>query len=137
MDLGADARHPNSWYDRVADNYWTSQAEANLLNIAEIRRSMLEKIVPSLPIADKLELTRSHLSVQGVLHNYSIHLGSAAVICEDKSRHICIVPKSRHDPKLVLNFDQDDILSLIISKALLLYKDDQISDLVILRQLDL
>ena len=133
-DRGADARHPNSWYDREADRYWSNQSESQLLDSAKVRRDMLKRIIPSLKNSDQLSLCDKHLRVQGKLHKYKIHLGSGGVFCIDNNRHICIVPASG-SKKMLLPFDQDAVLTLIVSKALLLLKDDKITDQVILRQL--
>ena len=54
-------------------------------------------------------------------------------VCAD-GRHICIVPDGS-PKKLALPFEGDDALAKILSKAMLLSRDDEITDPVILRQL--
>jgi hypothetical protein len=95
---------------------------------------MLERIVPRLKIAAKLKLEDRYLVVQGTRQEYAIHLGSGA--CSRDARHICIVPKSSTaGDKIWLPFEGDRTLSIILSKALLLAADDEITDPVILGQL--
>jgi hypothetical protein len=92
--------------------------------------------VPGLRIADRLELSDRYLRVRGNLHTSRIHLGSANILMEPDDRYLCIVP-ARGVPstgKLFLPFD-DERLSVILSKALLLAADDKITDPTIRRQL--
>jgi len=134
-DRGQEARHPNSWYDRVADQYWSNETQAELVTSAEIRKTMLSKIVGRMTESDRWSLTATHLCVTGRLDSYKIHLGSAAVIKQGNQRHICIVPKSGQSADLILPFTHDRTFSLILSKALMLIEDDKITDPVILAQL--
>jgi len=55
---------------------------------------------------------------------------------EPNDRYLCIVPnrKSEKFDKLFLPFEGDQLLSIIVSKALLLADDQQIKDPVILEQ---
>lgn len=57
------------------------------------RRKILARIIPGLKISQKLRLEGAFLTVEGEHNSYRIHLGSAAVIIEDKNRHVCIVPE--------------------------------------------
>jgi hypothetical protein len=133
LDHGRDAAHPSQW-GRHADDYWRETNTAALVESGKRRRAMLERIVPRLKIADELKLEDRYLVVQGTRHEYEIHLGSGA--CSRGGRHICIVPKSTVEgDKIWLPFEGDRTLSIIISKALLLAADDEITDPVILRQL--
>ena len=95
---------------------------------------MLERIVPRLKIAPRLKLEDRYLVVRGTRHEYEIHLGSSA--CSRNGRHICIVPKSTTEgDRIWLPFEGDRTLSIILSKALLLAADDEITDPVILGQI--
>ena len=71
--------------------------------------------------------------MKGVRGAYAIHLGSGAVFHES-GRHICIVPDGA-PKKLVLPYEGDETLALIMSKAMLLLRDDEIVDPVITCQL--
>jgi hypothetical protein len=73
--------------------------------------------------------------VTGKRSRYRIHLGSAAVHDIARDRHLCIVPSRDAAPMPVLRLDGDEILSIILSKAMLLARDDRITDPVILRQM--
>lgn len=134
-DRGANARHPNSWYDRVADHYWDGQTNATLTENARVRKAMIERVLERLKHADKLSMDGAHLQVQGKQRSYKIHLGSGAVIRGDNGRHVCIIQKASSKAALVLPFEHDQLLSLIISKAMLLVNDDKITDPVILQQI--
>jgi hypothetical protein len=133
LDQGGNAEHPSQW-GRHADDYWRETNTGTLVESGKRRRAMLERIVPRLRIADKLKLEDRYLVVQGTRHEYEIHLGSGA--CSRSGRHICIVPKSfAEGDKIWLPFEGDRTLSIILSKALLLAADDEITDPVILGQL--
>jgi hypothetical protein len=73
------------------------------------------------------------LQVRGVKGEYRVHLGSGAAFRAD-GRHICIVPDGA-PKKLALPYEGDDTLALILSKAMLLLRDDKITDPVILGQI--
>ncbi|HEX8625444.1 MAG TPA: DUF4132 domain-containing protein [Allosphingosinicella sp.] len=133
LDRGGEAAHPSQWGNYAAD-YWVRINTAELEESGKRRRAMLERIVPRLKIADRLSLDDRHLMVEGRRHLYRIHLGSGA--CFRGERHICIVPRpAEWEGRIWIPFDGDKTLSIVISKALLLADDDQITDPVILRQL--
>ena len=55
---------------------------------------------------------------------------------EPDNRYICIVKGTpKEGGSVMLPFEGDSMLSLIISKALLLADDDKIADMVIVRQI--
>jgi hypothetical protein len=73
--------------------------------------------------------------VHGNLHSYRIHLGSANILIEPQDRYLCIVPDRRPSTgRLFLPFE-DERLSVILSKAMLLAADDKIADPTITQQL--
>jgi hypothetical protein len=78
----------------------------------------------------------SHVFVDGKLGTYTIHLGSA-VVHRQPGGHLCIVPvHSQHRGRLFLPFaDPDPRTAEVVSKVLLLAKDDQIQDPTILEQI--
>lgn len=138
MDRGADAAHPNQWRHDVADTYWQQGRIADLGTAAKLRRDVLAAILPRLKNADAFTLDDRFLHVQGVRHAYAIHLGSGAVQLKPDARHICIVRAAtgkKASQKIYLPFEGDQILSLVLSKALMLAQDDKITDPVILQQL--
>ena len=133
-DRGGEAAHPNQW-QRGAEDYWDRAAFADLTGSGQVRREMLERIIPRLAIAGQCSLDDKALLVRGTRHLYRIHLGSAAVHIAATRQHVCIVPKAGTNPAVRLPFAGDGTLSLILSKAALLARDDGITDPVILRQL--
>jgi len=57
---------------------------------------------------------------------------------EPNDQYLCIVPEGRpfkENEKVYLPFEGDRLLSIIISKALLLADDDKIKDETIIRQI--
>ncbi len=135
IDRGVGAEHPNQWRVNVADAYWHSSLRADLMPSGEIHKQVLAGILPRLANADAFSLEKNHLRVRGVKNEYLVHLGSAAVLMQPTDRHICIVRGRTTTGKVFLPFEGDQMLSLILSKALLLARDDKITDPVILGQI--
>jgi hypothetical protein len=105
---------------------------------AQIRRDVLERLVPRLKIAGRCTLTDRFLVVRGDLRTYRIHLGSGNILMEPNDQYLCIVrdsQPSRNAETMVLPFEGDTTLSLILSKAFLLADDARITDTTILRQI--
>ena len=76
--------------------------------------------------------------MQGKLRSYRIHLASG-VVFTDTQRFLCIVTdreRARATQGLLVPFEGDLLLSVILSKAALLVADDRIKDQSILKQLD-
>jgi hypothetical protein len=125
------------WADRGEDShfgYWREVSFGELSQTATIRREALARQLPKLKTAPRLELTDRFLRVRGQLHTYKIHLGSANILIEPDDRYLCIVPRTNRST-VMLPFDGDQVLSLILSKAVLLAADDKITDSTILAQL--
>lgn len=133
-----------TWPLNVSDEWaqtWREQAFGDLSPLGERRHELLEPVVKALPIADRLKLEERFLHVRGEQHQYRIHLGSGNVLREPGSRYVCIVAGGGGalpgEPGHVwLPFEGDGTLSLIVSKAMLLARDDQITDPAIRAQLD-
>jgi hypothetical protein len=86
---------------------------------AEVRREVLAGLVPMLAIADRCELERRFLAVRGDPRTYRIHLGSGSILMSPDDQYLCIVAaRDGRAGKLFLPFDDDPILSLILSKGL-------------------
>ncbi|MEU7470768.1 DUF4132 domain-containing protein [Streptomyces sp. NPDC044984] len=126
------------WTDRGEDRYTGYRRTATfgaLTASAEIRREALERIVPRLRIAGRCTLDGRFLIVRGDLGTYKIHLGSANILMEPHDAYLCIVPsRGKGGGKVFLPFE-DERLSLILSKALLLAADTKITDESILVQM--
>jgi hypothetical protein len=130
IDGGADAEHPTRWH-----GYWTSHSVAELDVAGRSRRQFLTERLPSLAIADRCALEDRHLSVRGRLGTYRIHLGSGNILMEG-DRYLCIVPQSRRDTlDVFLPCEGDRMMSIILSKAVMLAADDRITEPAIVSQL--
>jgi hypothetical protein len=116
--------------------YWQQFAFGDLTSAAEHRRAVLESLLPKLAIRDRCRLDGRFLLVRGDLHEYRIHIGSGNVLMEPGSRYLCIVQVSGDTAaNLPLPFEGDRILSVVLSKALLLVNDTKIKDPTVARQL--
>ncbi|MER7736395.1 DUF4132 domain-containing protein [Streptomyces erythrochromogenes] len=120
-------------------DYWTSYGFGELGASAETRRALLERLVPRLAVADRCTVEGRFLHVRGELHTYKIHLGSGNILMSPNDQYLCIVPggsggAGAADPGY-LPFEGDRTLAVILSKALLLAKDTEITDPTITSQL--
>ena len=119
--------------------YWESYSFGELGEVAKNRKLALERLVPRLKIGKVSELNGRFLVVRGKLRTYKIHLGSGNILMEPNDQYLCIVPdrsaKSTSAADVFLPFEGDAVLSIILSKALLLMDDDKITDETILRQI--
>ncbi|MNE87509.1 hypothetical protein D3C81_2092440 [compost metagenome] len=86
----------------------------------------------------KWSLHGRFLEITGKLRSYKIHLGSANILMQPNDQYLCIVPDAKARTQAMPNylpFEGDTLLSIILSKALLLMDDDKISDPTITRQI--
>lgn len=99
-------------------------------------RSLLVKETISLFKLKNVKIIGSHVKIKGNLGEYSIHLGSATVHI-DPGKYLSILPiHSQHRGRIFLPFADDDPKSAeVISKVLLLAKDNEIQDPTILTQI--
>ncbi|MFF4385997.1 DUF4132 domain-containing protein [Streptomyces sp. NPDC001552] len=119
--------------------YWSSYGFGELNQSAETRRVLLERLVPRLAIADRCTIEGRFLHVRGELRTYKIHLGSGNVLMTPNDQYLCIVPGasgSSGAPETgYLPFEGDRTLAVVLSKAVLLAKDTEITDPTITGQL--
>lgn len=118
--------------------YWRHYSQAPLSELAKTRKAVLQSIIPKLKIKDQCNVGEKYLIVKGTIRTYKIHFGSGNILMEPNDQYLCIVPdrsKKDAEPRLFLPFEDDQTLSIILSKAFLLAEDDKIKDEVILRQL--
>jgi hypothetical protein len=139
--IAADVNWQDAGRDRNArfEDYWQRAAFGELTASAESRREVLAWMLPQLAIADRLTLEDRYLRVRGDRRSYRIHLGSANILMEPNDEYLCIVPgrgAGSAGSKVVLPFDDDHRLSVILSKAMLLANDRSITDPSIVRQID-
>jgi hypothetical protein len=120
-------------------DYWGSYSFGDLNASAQTRKAILERLVPKLKIAGACSFEEKFLIVQGHRHRYKIHLGSGNILIMPQDKYLCIVPAQgqldKAGDKILLPFEGDRTLSLILSKAFLLSADEKIRDPTILRQL--
>lgn len=130
-----------TWHDQgpqAGREYWQAYAFGELGLSAQTRRDVLASLLPKLKIRDRATLDGKFLVVQGKLRTYKIHLGSGNILMEPNDQYLCIVPDRRASKVpagLVLPFEGDPVLSVILSKAIMLAADDKISDASITRQI--
>ena len=119
--------------------YWENYSFGDLGEVAKNRKLALERLVPRLKIGRVSEIKGNFLVVKGTRRVYKIHLGSGNILMEPNDQYLCIVPdlsaKILNTSNVFLPFEDDAVLSIILSKALLLMEDDKITDKTILRQL--
>ncbi|MFJ4277980.1 DUF4132 domain-containing protein [Streptomyces massasporeus] len=130
-----------TWQDGGPDGrfreYWTSYGFGELNASAETRRTLLDRLIPRLAIADRCTLEGRFLHVRGDRHTYKIHLGSGNILMTPNDQYLCIVPKSAPTAPGAgyLPYEGDRMLSVILSKAMMLAADTKITDPSILSQL--
>ncbi|WP_031477662.1 DUF4132 domain-containing protein [Streptomyces bicolor] len=117
--------------------YWTSYGFGDLGASAETRRALLERLIPRLAIADRCAIEGRFLHVKGERHTYKIHLGSGNILMTPNDQYLCIVPKSNPSAPQAgyLPYEGDRMLAVILSKAMMLADDTEITDPTILSQL--
>jgi hypothetical protein len=99
-------------------------------------RAVILKETAKLFKLKNVSLTQTHAKIKGELGNYSVHLGSG--VCHKiASASLSIIPvHSQHRGRFFLPFlDDDPKTAEILSKVLLLAKDEEIKDPTILQQL--
>jgi hypothetical protein len=117
--------------------YWEASSFGELSEMAQNRKSILERLLPRLSLRERCTIDGRFLVVRGDRTTYRIHLGSGNVLMEPGSRYLCIVQgaATKASPNsLTLPFEGDHTLSLILSKAFLLADDRKIKDPSILCQ---
>ena len=130
---------PN-WQDRGEANlyqdYWHNNSFGELGTTAKLRREFLSRLLPKLKISDRCTLDDKFLTVRGDLKTYQIHLGSGNILIQPGSRYLCIVSGvATTKERVFLPFEGDGMLSIILSKAMLLANDRSIKDPTILNQI--
>ncbi|MFZ4931846.1 DUF4132 domain-containing protein [Chryseobacterium sp. Mn2064] len=99
-------------------------------------RAVLMKETARLFKLDNIKIEGSHVQIKGHMAEYSVHLGSA-VVHQVPGKYLSILPvHSQHRGRLFLPFADDDPKSAeVLSKVLLLAKDNEIQDPTILSQI--
>lgn len=137
QDRGAGAAHPLSEVPAFVD-YHRRYSSGQASELARSRHDFLGKLLPGLAIANQCSLTRDFLMVDGKLATYKINLGSGNILIAPNDRYLCIVPSGRTaGAEAYIPYEGDEILSLILSKAMMLANDEAIEDKSILSQIEL
>jgi hypothetical protein len=127
------------WRDAGGDDhrrYWHDFSYGPLSESGNVRADVLKRLIPRLKIAGKCRIDGRFLQVEGKLRKYKIHIGSTNILMQPNDQYLCIVPeRMKNADVLYLPFEGDTTLSVLISKALMLANDDQITDESILRQI--
>ncbi|MGE0279407.1 MAG: DUF4132 domain-containing protein [Rhizobiaceae bacterium] len=135
QDGGANARHPvseNVQFVGYRDRYSSGKSS----ELANARRAVIKSLLPSMAIAEQCSIGDDHLIVDGKLNSYKIHFGSSNIRIMPNDQYLCIVPKREASERVsYVPFEGDEILSVILSKAIMLVDDDKIEDASILHQL--
>jgi hypothetical protein len=140
VGVGSVGNDPN-WVDSGVGGglhraYWEGYAFGELGETAKTRRETLARLIGKLKIADRCTLEDRFLVVRGDLRTYRIHLGSSNIQMSPDNQYLCIVAnRSERGGKVMLPFEGDGTLSVILSKAFLLAEDRKIKDPTILSQL--
>lgn len=132
--------HDPNWQDggpggQYAE-YWSTFDVGELSGTALTRRDLLARMLPRLAFGDRCHVEGRFLHVKGELHTYKIHLGSGNILIAPGDRYLCIVAKDApaSSSSVYLPFEGDQMLSLILSKAMMLANDTKITDPSILSQ---
>jgi hypothetical protein len=117
--------------------YWQDYSFGELSATAKTRKEVLERLVPKLKIAKCCSFAERFMVIKGSLRTYKIHLGSGNILMEPNDQYLCIVPRQGETDGggVLLPFEGDRTLSIIVSKALLLAEDAKIKDPTIMRQI--
>lgn len=101
----------------------------------EMRATLVHETSELLKL-DNVRLQKQHVLIEGALTSYNVHLGSGTVH-QQPGGALCIIPvHSQHRGRVFLPFiDDDPKTAEIISKVLLLARDNEIKDPTILEQI--
>ncbi|WFE24835.1 DUF4132 domain-containing protein [Solwaraspora sp. WMMD791] len=122
-------------------DYWSSYSFGELSATAQTRRDLLARLLPRLAVGARASIDGRFLVVRGELRTYKIHLGSGNILMSPNDTYLCIVPDrsatrpgdDRHDA--FLPFEGDTVLAVILSKAMLLARETEITDATITQQI--
>jgi hypothetical protein len=118
--------------------YWHTYSFGELSETAQTRKAVLQTLLPRLTkLKDRWSLNDKFLVIRGDLRTYKIHLGSGNILMEPNDQYLCIVPdrSSKGGETVLLPFEGDATLSIILSKAFLLALDNKITDSSIKHQI--
>jgi hypothetical protein len=114
----------------VKESPWASSASTIENRAALVRETTQLLHLENVKIEDHFAL------VDGTLASYKVHLGSGS-IHQVPGNYVCVIPdNTKFTGKLFLPFiDKDEVTSIVLSKIILLARDEKIKDPVILSQI--
>lgn len=129
-----------TWSDGGPDGrfrtYWHQYSFGELSVAAQNRTEIIAELLPRLALRDRAHIDGKFLVVKGALRTYKIHIGSGNILMEPNDQYLCIVPdRTANKQGLQLPFEGDVLLSVILSKAFLLARDNEIKDPTITAQI--
>ncbi|MGB0522175.1 MAG: DUF4132 domain-containing protein [Flammeovirgaceae bacterium] len=135
--IGNDPNWEDHGNNRRRFTYWESYSFGELTESAQTRKAVLERLIPRLKIAKQCRFDQKFLIVAGDIRTYKIHLGSGNILMTPNDQYLCIVPQrqDKSSNKVFLPFEGDKVLSIILSKAMLLANDTAIDDPTIVSQI--
>jgi hypothetical protein len=134
--IGNDVNWQDNGNTRM-NEYWYNYSFAELSESSKVREAALQRLIPRLKIAPQCTFDGRYLVVKGTFRTYKIHIGSGNILMSPNDQYLCIVPdkSTKGTDKVFLPFEGDALLSIILSKAILLAEDDKIKDTSILSQI--
>jgi Domain of unknown function (DUF4132) len=135
--VGNDPTWNDGGPDGTYRDYWQSYSFGELSETAQTRKAVLETLLPRLKIKDRVNLEGKFLHVRGDIRTYKIHLGSGNILMLPNDQYLCIVSGrgSADLSNVLLPFEGDGTLAVILSKAFMLAEDTKIKDETITRQI--
>jgi hypothetical protein len=136
--VGNNAQWQDGGPEGAFRDYWWEYGFGELTQSGNQRRELLERLIPRLAIAPRCSFSGKFLIVKGDLRTYKIHLGSSNILMEPDGQYLCIVPGTPRGADTMtrfLPFEGDRILSIILSKAMMLAADTKITDTSIMWQI--
>jgi hypothetical protein len=117
---------------------WRELAFGELIESARVRRDLLERVLPTLSIADRCAVYERDLVVEGTRATYRVRIGTGQVRV-DPHGSMVVVPRGRAGAaelaRLFLPVEADDTLAAVLGSAFVLANDDAITDEAFLAQL--
>ncbi len=120
-----------TWHDEGNQH----QHYSNYSEQAQRREPLVREMLPLLDLGPAVRVEGRLVHIDGKRSRYKVDMGNGCIYTEPGGRYLCIVP--RYDTqKLYLPFEENDPkIAEILSKILLLARDETITDATILRQL--
>ncbi len=128
--------------DPLQAGYWKQFSFGEPTGTIKSRAATLTRLLPVITPLAACTVEGRHLQVPGRLRNYHIHLGSGTITMDPGST-VLVLKKGKTglrenvppDDQLYLPFEGDELLFDILTTALILAKDDEITDMALRKKL--